>query len=82
MEVKQAFANKIIKILFYYLFLFKYLVVQRQIEELGKLFIDPLAKMNIFFSMIDKNKKERLGEVLTRLGCGQNQRDFILFFYI
>ena len=30
--------------------------------------------------MIDKNKKERLGEVLTRLGCGQNQRDFILFF--
>ena len=51
-----------------------------------KLFIDPLAKINIF-SMTHRNKKERLSEVLIRLGCEskkstcrQNQR--YLFCYL
>ena len=54
---------------FYYI----YLAVQRLIEELGKLLIDPLAKINIFFSMIHRNKKERLDKVLIKLGCGNKK---------
>ena len=30
------------------------------IEEPGKLLIDPLAKINIFFSMIHRNENEML----------------------
>ena len=66
--------------LFYYFFinifiLFLYLVVQRLIENLGKLLIDPLAKIYIFFfSIIIRNqKKKRLGKVLVRLGCGSKK---------
>ena len=79
--------------LFHYLFyLYIYFTIiflslQKLIEELGKLLIDPLAKINIFFSMLHRNKKEMLSEVLTRLGCGskksscrQNQR--YLFYYL
>ena len=56
-------------------------------EGPGKLSIDPITKSNIFFSMIQRNKKEKFGEVLTRLGCEskkgscrRNSRDF--FYYL
>ena len=60
-----------------------YLAVQRLIEVLSKLLIDPPTKINIFFlSMIHRNRKEKLNEVLTRLDCGQNQRYlFYCLFY-
>ena len=51
------------------------------IEELGKFLINPLAKINIFFSMVHRNKKDRLGEVLTRLGCGQNKGDLLYYLF-
>ena len=50
--------------------LFIYLVIQRLIEELGKLSIDSLTKINIY-SMFHRNKKERFGKVLTGLSCGK-----------
>ena len=33
----------------------------------------PLAKINIIFSFNDRNKKERVSEVLTRLRCGNEK---------
>jgi len=44
------------------------------------LFIDPLAKINIF-PMTHRDKTERLGKVLTRLGRLQtkSKRSFLLF---
>ena len=65
--------------LFHYLFyLYIYFIIiflslQKLIEEPGKLLIDPLAKINIFFSMLHRNKKEMLGEVLTGLRCGNEK---------
>ena len=58
----------------FYFYLFIYLVIQRLIEESGKLSINLLTKINIF-STIHWNKKERLDDDLTRLDCGQNQID-------
>ena len=50
--------------LFYYFFinifiLFLYLVVQRLIEHLGKLLINHLTKIYIFFPIIIRNKKRK-----------------------
>jgi len=73
-----------IKEIFLLFILFIYLVFQRLIEELGKLSIDSLTKINIF-SMFHRNKKERFGKVLTRLSCGKwllqtkSNRSFLLF---
>ena len=49
MEVKKALTNlikEIFSIIYIYIF---YLTVRTLIEELGKLLINPLAKINIFF---------------------------------
>ena len=51
------------------------------IEEPGKLLIDPLAKINIFFSMIHRNKNEMLNEVLTRLALA-NKIKKTFFYYL
>ena len=59
-----------LKRFFLFFILLIYLAVQRLIGELGKLLIYPLAKTNIFFSMINRNKKERLNKILTMLGSG------------
>ena len=55
------------------------------IEEPGKLHIDPLAKISIFFSMIHRNKNEMLSEVLTRLSLVDKIKEtfsIICFIYI
>ena len=56
MEVKKALTNLIKEIfsiiyiyIYIYIFFFFYLTVRTLIEELGKLLINPLAKINIFF---------------------------------
>ena len=33
----------------------------------------PLTKINIIFSINDRNKKERVSEVVTRLRCGNEK---------
>ena len=71
MEVKKAFGEKKIKRSFLLFILLIYLSLQRLIEEPGKLLIDHLANINLFFfSMIHWNQKEGLDVVSTRLGCG------------
>ncbi|KAL4626183.1 hypothetical protein ACB092_05G077500 [Castanea dentata] len=68
-EVKKVLAEKIEEIFScIFFFSFIHLVIQRLVEDPGNLCIDPLTKINIF-SMIHRNKKESLREVLTRLGC-------------
>ena len=74
MRSKLGWVVDYIKEIFSIIFLFIYLVIQRLIEESGKLSINLLTKINIF-STIHWNKKERLSDVLTRLDCGQNQID-------
>ena len=76
-EVKKVLADKIKEIfsiidLLNILILFINLAVWKPVKESGKLIIDHLAKINIFFSMIHINKKEMLSKVLAKLGCGQN----------
>ena len=58
-----------------------YFVVQMLIKEPVKLSIGPLTNIN-FFSMIHTNKKERHDEILTRLGCEQNQGDIFYNYFI
>ena len=91
--VKKVFADKIENIfsILYFInifILFTYVSIQKLIENPGKLLIDPLAKISIFCSMIHRNRKDRLGKVLARLGCGskkgscrQNRRDILLYLF-
>ena len=32
--------------------------------------------------MIHRNKRDRLGEVVTKLSCGQNKRDISIIYFI
>ena len=79
-EVKIFLKTKL-KRSFLLFVLFIYFAFQRLIEEPGKLSINPLPKLT-FFSMINRSKKERLIDVLTKLGCGQNQRYLFHYFFI
>ncbi|KAL4626258.1 hypothetical protein ACB092_05G083200 [Castanea dentata] len=87
-DTKKARANKIKHIfsiiyIIYRFIIFINLAVQRLIEELGKLLIDPLAKINIFFYYSQEQKRKAslarswLGWVWTK-----SKRSFLLFILL
>ena len=71
MEVKEALAdkNKEIFSIIYFIYIFSCWKANR---GAGNLLIDPLNKINIFF-YDNRNKKESLCKVLTRLARGRKK---------